>query len=143
MLEKAREKGLPNLVCADGTQLPFEDEAFDAVTVAFGLRNMADYPTAIREAARVIRRGGHYLVLDFSLPRPPLRAPYRWYLHRVLPHLAAAVTGDQGSYEYLGASIEEFPAGRAMTDLLSANGFQFATAHPLSGGIVTIYDARK
>jgi demethylmenaquinone methyltransferase/2-methoxy-6-polyprenyl-1,4-benzoquinol methylase len=144
MLAEAQKKGLRRLVNADGTRLPFRDATFDALTVAFGLRNMASWSTAISEMARVLRSGGHVLVLDFSLPRlAPLRAGYRFYLHRILPVVAGVVTGDRGSYEYLGESIEKFPSGAAMTQLLEANGFTLARAEPLTGGIVTIYTATR
>jgi demethylmenaquinone methyltransferase/2-methoxy-6-polyprenyl-1,4-benzoquinol methylase len=144
MLAEAQKKGLRRLVNADGTRLPFRDATFDALTVAFGLRNMASWSTAISEMARVLRSGGHVLVLDFSLPRlAPLRAGYRFYLHRILPVVAGVVTGDRGSYEYLGESIEKFPSGAAMTQLLDANGFTLARAEPLTGGIVTIYTATR
>ncbi len=141
MLAVARGKGLKNTVVADALQLPFADGSFDAVTVAFGLRNMADWPAAMREMARVLRPGGHLLVLDFSLPQGALRPPYRFYLHRCLPWIAGLVTGERGAYQYLGASIEKFPSGATMCELLMRNGFHDASAQPLSGGIVTIYCA--
>jgi len=144
MMLEAQKKGFRRLVNADGTRLPFRDGAFDAVTVAFGLRNMASWPDAISGMARVLRPGGHVLVLDFSLPSfGPLRAGYRFYLHNVLPTVAAAVTGDRGSYEYLGESIERFPSGKAMTRLLDAHGFTLAEAEPLTTGIVSIYTATR
>jgi len=142
MLEVAQAKGLANTVVADALRLPFADESFDVVTVAFGLRNMADWPAALREMARILRSGGHLLVLDFSLPRGPLRSIYRSYLHRALPWLAGQITGEKGAYQYLGASIEKFPGGAATCELIEGNGFAEATAQPLSGGIVTIYSAR-
>jgi demethylmenaquinone methyltransferase/2-methoxy-6-polyprenyl-1,4-benzoquinol methylase len=89
--------------------------------------------------ARVLRPGGHVLVLDFSLPAPLLRWFYRPYLHHVLPHIAAFLTGDRGAYEYLGASIESFPRGAEMCALLRDAGFSAFAPLPLSGGIVTIY----
>jgi demethylmenaquinone methyltransferase/2-methoxy-6-polyprenyl-1,4-benzoquinol methylase len=144
MMLEAQKKGFHRLVNADGTRLPFRDGAFDAVTVAFGLRNMASWPDAISGMARVLRPGGHVLVLDFSLPSfGPLRAGYRFYLHNILPTVAAAVTGDRGSYEYLGESIERFPSGKAMTQLLDAHGFTLAEAEPLTTGIVSIYTATR
>jgi demethylmenaquinone methyltransferase/2-methoxy-6-polyprenyl-1,4-benzoquinol methylase len=144
MMLEAQRKGLRRLVNADGTRLPFRDATFDALTVAFGLRNMASWPQAIGEMARVLRPGGHVLVLDFSLPAlAPLRAGYRFYLHHVLPTVAACVTGDRGSYEYLGESIERFPSGRAMTELLEVHGFELARAKPLTAGIVSIYTATR
>ena len=139
MLREARRKGFGLVVAGDGLALPFADGSFDAVTVAFGLRNMASWPDALREMARVLKPGGHLLVLDFSIPRPPLRGPYRFYLHRILPWFAALVTGRQSAYEYLGESIEKFPHGAEMTRLFEANGFSGADCRPLSGGIVSLY----
>lgn len=143
MLRQAARKGLRRLVAADALRLPFTEAAFDAVTIAFGLRNMASYPEATREMARVLKPGGHLLVLDFSMPRPPLAGLYRFYLHRVLPRLAHLATGEGGGYEYLGRSIETFPQGRAMCALLEANGFRDARDERLAGGIVSLYTARK
>jgi demethylmenaquinone methyltransferase/2-methoxy-6-polyprenyl-1,4-benzoquinol methylase len=128
---------------ADALQLPFADGSFEAVTVAFGLRNMADWGAALAEMARVIAPGGHLLVLDFSLPRGVLRPLYRAYLHYCLPRLAGIITGQKAAYDYLGDSIEKFPSGLEMCALIEANGFHNADAQPLSGGIVTIYTARR
>lgn len=144
MLEQARKKGVPHLVQADGTKLPFADASFDVVTVAFGLRNMASWEGALREMARVLRPGGHVLVLDFSLPVSPIfRAIYRVYLHHFLPGIAGWLTGKRDAYEYLGESIEKFPNGRGMLDLIENCGFEMGQARPLCGGIVTIYAATR
>lgn len=141
MLAVARRKGLRRTVIADALQLPFENESFDGVTVAFGLRNMADWSAALREMARVLAPGGHLLVLDFSIPNGALRPLYRFYLHRCLPRLASLVTQQNDAYDYLGASIENFPSGRAMLSLVEASGFQSAETIPLTGGIAAIYTA--
>jgi demethylmenaquinone methyltransferase/2-methoxy-6-polyprenyl-1,4-benzoquinol methylase len=143
MLEIARAKGVANTVVADGLELPFESPAFDVVTVAFGLRNMADWDRALTEMERVLRSGGHLLVLDFSLPISALRPAYRFYLHRCLPLLASIVTGHKAAYDYLGGSIEKFPSGSEMLELIARNGFRDAAAEPLTGGIATIYTAAK
>jgi len=143
MMAHARRRGLPHLVVADGMALPFADGAFDLVTVGFGLRNMADYGGAIREMARVLRPGGTLMVLDFSQPAPWLRGAYKLYLHRVLPAVAGALTGERGAYEYLGGSIEQFPSGPAMTALLDAGGFRASRWIPLTGGIASLYVATK
>jgi demethylmenaquinone methyltransferase/2-methoxy-6-polyprenyl-1,4-benzoquinol methylase len=143
MLARARAKGLTRTIVADALALPFADGEFDCVTVAFGLRNMADWGGALREMSRVLRVGGHLLVLDFSMPQGMLRPAYRFYLHRCLPALAAAITGRRDAYEYLAASIEEFPSGTAMTQLMNSNGFARAQATPLTFGIVTMYTAEK
>jgi demethylmenaquinone methyltransferase/2-methoxy-6-polyprenyl-1,4-benzoquinol methylase len=134
---------MKSLVQADGLRLPFSDGAFDVVTIAFGLRNMESWQDGLAEMARVLRGGGHLLVLDFSVPRPPLRALYRLYLHGILPRLAAVLTGDRGAYEYLGASIEKFPQGDEMNALIAAAGFDDVTCEPLTGGIVSLYSARR
>ena len=143
MLAMARAKGLPRTVLADALKLPFADGSFDCVTVAFGLRNMADWDAALREMARVLESGGHILVLDFSIPKDALQRGYRFYLHYCLPTLAAIVTGQRKAYEYLGASIEKFPSGTTMATLIEVNGFASAKAIPLTGGIATIYVAEK
>ena len=143
MLEVARHKGVRETVLADALQLPFENGSFDFVTVAFGLRNMADWSAALREMSRVLRTGGHLLVLDFSLPIGALRPAYRFYLHRCLPLLASLVTSEKAAYDYLGGSIEKFPSGGAMVELIEQNGFGKASAEPLTGGIAAIYTAEK
>ncbi len=143
MLACAREKGLRRTVLADALRLPFPDASFEAVTVAFGLRNMESWPGALREMSRVLCAGGRLLVLDFSMPRPPLRAPYRFYLHHVLPVIAGLVTREKSAYQYLGASIEKFPAGQAMLSLLAECGFGSAHCEPLTAGVVSLYTAVK
>ncbi len=142
MLARAKAKGLRNLVLADALHLPFDDASFDAVTVAYGLRNMASWPDALREMRRVLRPGGHVLVLDFSIPaRQPLRAIYRLYLHGILPVAATVLTGKKSAYRYLADSIETFPQGAAMQALLHECGFADATCERLTGGIVSLYTA--
>lgn len=141
MLVTARRKGLTNTVVADALHLPFGVNSFEAITVGFGLRNMADWGAALREMARVLSPGGHLLVLDFSLPQGWLRPVYRAYLHHLLPWVAGLLTGEKRAYTYLGASIERFPSGAAMCELINRSGFRDATAEPRSGGIVTIYTA--
>ena len=143
MLREARKKGAASLVVADGLRLPFASGAFDVVTVAFGLRNMESWPRALAEMSRVLAPGGHLLILDFSLPPPPLRWLYRPYLHHVLPALAGLVTGERQAYDYLGASIEAFPHGPAMCALLEAAGLTEARGTALTGGIVSLYTARR
>jgi len=143
MIEIARGKGVANTMVADALQLPFPDSSFDCVTVAFGLRNMADWDRALTEMARVLRDHGHLLVLDFSLPSGALRPAYRFYLHRCLPLLASIVTGQKAAYDYLGGSIEKFPSGVAMLEMIERNGFKSAMSEPLTGGIATIYTAQR
>ena len=144
MLRQARtQRGQRRLLVADALHLPLRDGSFDVVTVAFGLRNMASWPAALAEMHRVLRPGGHVVVLDFSLPDGWLRAPYRFYLHRILPRLAGLVSREREGYEYLAESIESFPSGGAMTSLLADAGFAQATARPMTVGIVSLYSAHK
>lgn len=143
MLEHASLRGLPQTMVADALHLPFADDSYDVVTVAFGLRNMADYPAALREMARVLKPGGRLVVLDFSLPSGILRGPYRWYLHNVLPKIAGWLTQQQDAYVYLGESIEQFPQGAAMCELMRGNGYAHAEVEQLSCGVVSLYVAHK
>ena len=143
MLDVAVQRGLTNVLEADAMNLPLADESFDAATVAFGLRNMADYAKALREFRRVLLPGGHLLVLDFSMPEGVLAGPYRFYLHNILPRIAGWLTGNMGAYDYLGDSIETFPRGEAFKELLANCGYFMPTALPLMGGIATIYTGQK
>jgi demethylmenaquinone methyltransferase/2-methoxy-6-polyprenyl-1,4-benzoquinol methylase len=143
MLTFARRRGIRELVVADGLALPFQDGRFDVVTIAFGLRNMASYEAALNEIKRVLRAGGRLVILDFSLPNPPLRILYRIYLHHVLPVLAGWVTGEPDAYHYLAGTIEGFPKGDEMLELLSRCGFVSCDARPLTVGVVTVYTGQK
>ncbi len=144
MLELAQRKGVRQTILGDAMKLPFPNGSFDCVTIAFGLRNMENWRGALAEMSRVLRRDGHLLVLEFSLPTISIvRTIYRFYLHRCLPMLGSFLTGRKSAYDYLGDSIEEFPSGCAMIDLIEASGFWRATLQPLSFGIVTIYTAQS
>ena len=126
MLAEAKKRGLQDLIVADGLALPFPDQSFDALTIGYGLRNP----------------GATLVVLDFSLPSNPLlRLPYRFYLHRVLPLIAGILTGNREAYAYLGESIERFPSGEAMLQLIQAIGFSDAQWLPQMGGISSVYVA--
>jgi demethylmenaquinone methyltransferase/2-methoxy-6-polyprenyl-1,4-benzoquinol methylase len=144
MLDLAQRKGVRQVALSDAMNLPFDDASFDCVTIAFGLRNLENWAAALGEMSRVLKPNGHLLVLEFSLPTTPvLRAIYRFYLHRCLPLLGSFITGTKSAYDYLGDSIEEFPGGSVMCELMAENGFADPTFEPLTGGIVTIYTAQK
>ncbi|PYI77871.1 MAG: methyltransferase [Verrucomicrobia bacterium] len=137
-------KGVRQVALANAMNLSFGDNSFDCVTIAFGLRNFEDWAAGLAEMSRVLKTNGRLLVLEFSLPATPiLRAVYRFYLHRCLPLLGSFLTGKKTAYDYLGDSIEEFPSGDAMSQLIARNGFTRPTFRPLTGGIVTIYTATK
>ena len=144
MLEIARRKGVRRVVLADVMKLPFGDASFDCVTIAFGLRNLENCSAALTEMWRVLNPGGHLLVLEFSLPTTAiLRAAYRFYLHQCLPLLGSFLTQKKSAYDYLGDSIEEFPSGNAMCELMRGTGYVSPSFERLTGGIVTIYTAAK
>lgn len=142
MLDVALQRGLTQVVEADALQLPMEDHAYDVVTVAFGLRNMADYGAALQEFRRVLRPGGHLLVLDFSMPEGILAPLYRFYLHHLLPRVAGVLTGNSSAYDYLGESIEAFPRDAAFLSLLKEVGYCMPTQLRLFSGIASIYTAQ-
>ncbi len=143
MLTHASSRGVKKTLVADALALPFSDGEFDVLTVAFGLRNMADYPAALREMHRVLKPGGRLVILDFALPTNLLRGPYRWYLHNILPHMAEFLTGQKDAYEYLGGSIEQFPSGQGMMTLLESCGFGKTSHTPITLGVVAIYEATR
>jgi demethylmenaquinone methyltransferase / 2-methoxy-6-polyprenyl-1,4-benzoquinol methylase len=125
----------------DGMALPLPDHAFDALTISFGLRNMADRHKALSEMRRVLRPGGRLFVLEFSQPDAWFRPFYYGYLKFVLPFVAGAVTGDRSAYEYLGGSIEQFPERAAMSAEIRRAGFGSVRATPLTFGIVALHEA--
>ena len=139
MLRHASARGLREVLKADALELPFEDESFDVATVGFGLRNMASWEGGLSEMSRVVRPGGVVLVLDFSIPQGILRRPYTFYLTRLLPMIAGAITGEREAYEYLAESIDCFPSGEAMLGLFSGAGLLKPEWTPLSAGIASIY----
>jgi demethylmenaquinone methyltransferase/2-methoxy-6-polyprenyl-1,4-benzoquinol methylase len=126
----------------DGMALPLPDAAFDAVTVSFGLRNMADRHKALSEMHRVLRPDGRLFVLEFSQPYFWFRPFYYAYLKFVLPSVAGVVTGDRSAYEYLGGSIESFPDRAAMSAEILRAGFAAVHATPMTCGIVALHEAR-
>lgn len=125
----------------DGLALPLSDENFDALTISFGLRNMADRHRALCEMRRVLRPGGRLFVLEFSQPQPWFKPFYYTYLKVILPTIAGLVTGDRSAYEYLGGSIETFPDRVAMSGEIARAGFREVTATPLTFGIVALHEA--
>lgn len=130
---------------ADAQSLPFPDATFDLVTVAFGLRNIADTSLGLAEMARVLAPGGRLAILEFSLPGNPLiRAGYLWYFRRVLPFLGNLVARNRSdAYTYLNKSVEEFPSGELLASLVRAAGFEQPEMIPLSFGIATLTIATR
>ena len=125
----------------DGMELPLPSRSFDAVTIAFGLRNMADRHKCLTEMRRVLRSGGTLVVLEFSQPQWWFRPAYYVYLQLVLPWIAGLVAGDRGAYEYLGGSIASFPNRDAMTAEIERAGLRVRRAESLTFGIVALHVA--
>jgi len=138
------KKRVPELtfVNADALHLPFADDAFDAVTISFGLRNVEDVPTALAELHRVTRPGGRVVICEFSTPVwTPLRTTYRTYLGRVLPKVAGLASSNPVAYDYLAESILAWPDQHALADLMHAAGWRGVGWKNLTGGIVALHRA--
>ena len=129
---------------ADSAALPFADGHFDAVTVAFGVRNFEDLEKGIQEMSRVLRPAGRLFVLEFSKPlKAPMKQLFRFYFHRIMPAIGSLVSRDDRAYSYLPESVEAFPEGPAFEGMLTKAGLSDVRCLPLSGGIATLYTARK
>jgi demethylmenaquinone methyltransferase/2-methoxy-6-polyprenyl-1,4-benzoquinol methylase len=129
---------LPTLVC-DAEKLPFADDSFDLVSVAFGLRNMTHKDLALAEMNRVLKPGGKLLVLEFSKVAQPLRKAYDWYSFKVLPQLGNLVAGDSASYRYLAESIRMHPDQQELKSLMHKGGFGHVDYHNMTGGVVALH----
>lgn len=130
---------------ADTQSLPFDDDRFQIVSVAFGLRNVSDTERGVREMIRVCQPGGRVCILEFSMPTNPLfGACYRWYFRNVLPQIGQFFARNrQAAYNYLPDSVSEFPHGRALTERLEEWGLEQVKFIPLTFGIATLYIGRK
>ena len=129
---------LPTLVC-DAEKLPFPNNHFNVVSVAFGLRNMTHKDLALKEMCRVLKPGGKLLVLEFSKVAKPLEKAYDWYSFNVLPKLGQWVAGDDASYRYLAESIRMHPSQEELKALMKNAGFGHVDFHNLSAGVVALH----
>ncbi len=152
MLELAKQKHAkkhPNLQVefreADSQALPFDDETFQAVTVAFGLRNVQDTDLGLREMVRVCAVGGQIAVLEFSTPTTPgLKQAYQAYFRHVLPRIGQQFAkNDKGAYEYLPNSVIEFPSGRALAERMELAGLSSIRIFTLTCGVASLYVGDK
>lgn len=148
MLEIAREKHAGKFAAlpvefreADSQALPFEDDSFQAVTVAFGLRNVQDTDLGLREMVRMCAPGGQVAVLEFSKPTAPgFKQIYQAYFKHVLPRVGQSFAkNDKSAYDYLPNSVIEFPSGAALAARMEAAGLENVTIHPMTFGIATLY----
>lgn len=151
MLERSRKKIAARklddrvfFIRADAVQIPFSSRSFDAVTIAFGIRNVPNVPRALAEMRRVLKPGGKALILEFSLPPNRfLRRLYLFYLRKILPRLGAVISGDSYAYRYLNETIETFPYGGQFCDMMERVGFVNVEAVPLTFGTATIYQGSR
>ncbi|TGD73050.1 bifunctional demethylmenaquinone methyltransferase/2-methoxy-6-polyprenyl-1,4-benzoquinol methylase UbiE [Mangrovimicrobium sediminis] len=151
MLQVGRDKLLDHgrhanieFVQADAQYLPFPDESFDCITIAFGLRNVTDKDLALRSMQRVLKPGGRLLVLEFSKPRNELLSrAYDTYSFRVLPLMGRLVAGDADSYQYLAESIRMHPDQDTLKDMMEDAGFARVEYHNMTGGIVAVHRGVK
>jgi demethylmenaquinone methyltransferase/2-methoxy-6-polyprenyl-1,4-benzoquinol methylase len=131
-------------VGGDAARLPFADAVFDAVTISFGLRNVADVPRVLREMARVVRPGGRLAICEFSRPSfPPWRFLYFNYLTRLLPRIARRVASNPDAYTYLGESIRAWPAQEELGRMVAATGWINVRYRNLTGGVVALHVAER
>jgi demethylmenaquinone methyltransferase/2-methoxy-6-polyprenyl-1,4-benzoquinol methylase len=129
---------------ADATDLPFEDEIFDAVTISFGLRNIVDVPKALSEMFRVLKPGGRLVICEFSTPPTPIvRAGYWAYLDLVMPLVAKVTSSNTGAYDYLGESIKAWPDQLELSVLIRGAGFTRVAYRNLTAGVVALHRGRK
>jgi len=146
-VEKARRRkleGVVRFVEGDALRLPFGDGRFDAVSIAFGLRNLPDYAAGIAEMKRVLAPGGRLLVLEFAPPSRDLyRKGYAFYLGRLVPFVGGAVSGSREAYRYLASSVGEFVTRERVVDLFQEAGLKNVSAKPMTGGIVFLYIGEK
>ncbi len=144
--QRARKRGVEGLGWAveNAETLSFGDSAFDAYTIAFGIRNVTDIEAALREAHRVLKTGGRFFCLEFSTTRWPGFAPlYDAYSMHAVPRIGKAVAGDEESYRYLVESIRRFPPMERFSAMIAKAGFAQVKAEPILGGLVAIHSGWK
>jgi len=145
-MERARKQGIGGLVwqVENAETLSFADSSFDAYTIAFGIRNVTDIPAALREAHRVLKRGGRFYVLEFSTSEwPGFGELYDRYSEHLIPRIGKAVAKDEESYRYLVESIRRFPRMDAFRKMIEQAGFRSTSVEPILGGLVAIHGGWK
>lgn len=145
--QKVEKAGLKNVVSfkkEDCMAMSFENDSFDAVTAAFGIRNFQDLDRGLKEMCRVLKKGGHLSIAELTAPVSfPMRQLFHIYSHSILPIYGRLISKDQSAYSYLTATIEAFPQGERMMDILKRAGFSKVSFQRLTFGICTIYFAEK
>lgn len=143
--QKAAKLDLPvPYVEADAMQLSFADESFDAVTIAFGLRNLSNFEDGLRELRRILKPGGKLAVLEFSAPLfPGFKALFNLYFTQILPRIGGMVSGSRGAYEYLPDSVSKFPDQKNLVKMMESAGFSNVDYKNLTGGIAAIHTGSR
>jgi demethylmenaquinone methyltransferase/2-methoxy-6-polyprenyl-1,4-benzoquinol methylase len=145
--EKLKKRKLDDritLTSGDSENLPFEDNKFDAIIVAFGVRNFENLEKGLSEMFRVLRPGGKVVVLEFSKPKSfPFKQLYNFYFKNILPTLGKTISKDNAAYTYLPESVKSFPDGKDFTSILDKLGFKNTECKPLTFGISSIYTGIK
>lgn len=145
-MDRAGRRGIDGLIWAEenAEALSFRDRAFDAYTIAFGIRNVTDIPAALKEAHRVLKFGGRFFCLEFSTTQwPGFADVYDAYSHHLVPRLGKLLANDADSYRYLIESIRRFPDMPAFAAMIEAAGFTQVKAEPILGGLVAIHSGWK
>jgi demethylmenaquinone methyltransferase/2-methoxy-6-polyprenyl-1,4-benzoquinol methylase len=143
-VKEHRLSDIIDLVQGDAENMPFDDNVYDAITVAFGVRNFENLKKGLTEMHRVLKPGGIVLILEFSHPeKTPFKQLYAFYSRHILPFLGKLISGDKSAYTYLPESIAAFPYGKKMENILSETGFREIKTYPLTFGISSIYFAKK
>jgi demethylmenaquinone methyltransferase/2-methoxy-6-polyprenyl-1,4-benzoquinol methylase len=138
LLTQAKERGIAELAEGDALKLPFADESFDAVTIAFGLRNFSDRASGLKEIARVCKHGAVFGLLEFSPPPMPWKLFWNLYLHHLMPLVAQVVARQGDSFRYLAQSIAEFPTPSVLNHELSSAGLKLLFSRSFSARLVML-----
>ena len=145
--QKVQKKNLEkviNFLHGDAMHIPVVDNVFDAVTIAFGIRNVIDVNVSLKEMFRVLKPGGRAIILEFSIPQNRVFRPvYMFYFRHLLPILGSLISGDRHAYRYLNESVETFPYGESFSEIFAHAGFRNIRIEPQTAGIATIYRGEK
>lgn len=139
-IQKKKVSHIIEMTQADSENLPFDDNTFEAVTVAFGIRNFEDLKKGLSEMLRVVKPGKPIAIIEFSKPKKfPVKQLFNFYSKKIIPKLGKSISKDAAAYQYLPDSIAVFPEGKELVDILQQTGYKNVIVKPLSGGIASIY----
>jgi len=145
--KKIKEKGLENkfeLLKGEAENLPFADNSFDAITIAFGVRNFGDLDKGLKEMNRVLKAGSHVMILEFSKPKSfPYKQIYNFYFKNILPFFGNRISKSKNAYSYLPESVDHFPEGKDFASKMAICGFKNIIVQPLTFGTCSLYFAEK